>query len=365
MKKYTKKGKIPLFLKLSPLCIGLPISVLALQFDSIIGAIISITISIVAVLSLFFHYLVETDKKVTIYYGFIPISLKNLNGLDIVRTEWNSYEVLLYMNGKKNLFFFTGRLYNPTEESEDIEPEDDDVDYQALFKSLEKSSIHFSITEEPTNSYLGGLPKVPKDFVWPRYTNIQDYVVDIQDRPLLFIMDVDLSEIAHIETPLPKEGHLCVFYDQTSLPWGDEGEEKGLRIFYFNEETTLATPPLDLETVLEKRNIAFFEKLEVPTDEEYETTHSKFKHYFENHEKSPYYNSEYDYNTKLFGYEDSIQGFSRYGLNENKILLLQIDSYKDSDELLFGDNGKIYIYITQEDLDNLNFDNISYTLQCY
>ena len=47
-------------------------------------------------------------------------------------------------------------------------------------------------------------------------------------------------------------------------------------------------------------------------------------------------------------------------------LLFQMDSFMaGSFELIFGDSGRIYFYIRQQDLENRDFDKVWLILQCY
>ncbi|MBT30166.1 MAG: hypothetical protein CMO01_10950 [Thalassobius sp.] len=49
---------------------------------------------------------------------------------------------------------------------------------------------------------------------------------------------------------------------------------------------------------------------------------------------------------------------------ENWSLLLQIDS-NDALNMMWGDSGRIYYWIKNDDLLNRNFDNCWFCLQCY
>ncbi|MGB5500004.1 MAG: YwqG family protein, partial [Maribacter sp.] len=95
-------------------------------------------------------------------------------------------------------------------------------------------------------------------------------------------------------------------------------------------------------------------------------------------------------NHKIFGYSNNIQGEMELecqlvtnglycgdgsGFNDPKRkelekeknewkLLLQIDT-DDRTGMMWGDSGTLYYWIKQKDLENLNFDNAWFVLQCY
>jgi uncharacterized protein YwqG len=68
----------------------------------------------------------------------------------------------------------------------------------------------------------------------------------------------------------------------------------------------------------------------------------------------------------MLGCADLIQGNIVEDADDN-VLLLQLNSIEsvDADELMFGDCGAIYFYISRQDLKNKRFDRIKFELQCY
>lgn len=59
-------------------------------------------------------------------------------------------------------------------------------------------------------SRLGGMPDVPADFVWPASAA----------RPLHFLAQIDLRDVADASEALPSSGWLLFFYDARDMPWG-------------------------------------------------------------------------------------------------------------------------------------------------
>ena len=80
------------------------------------------------------------------------------------------------------------------------------------------------------------------------------------------------------------------------------------------------------------------------------------------------FNLEQPYDTigSMLGWADLIQGNIVEDADDN-VLLLQLNSIEsvDADELMFGDCGAIYFYISRQDLKNKRFDRIKFELQCY
>lgn len=67
-----------------------------------------------------------------------------------------------------------------------------------------------------------------------------------------------------------------------------------------------------------------------------------------------------------FGYADIIQNNIIEDLDEN-VLLLQLFSIEseDVDELMFGDWGNLYFYISRKDLKDKHFYRTIFDWQCY
>ena len=67
----------------------------------------------------------------------------------------------------------------------------------------------------------------------------------------------------------------------------------------------------------------------------------------------------------MLGYADLIQDAIVNDLNANVLLLHLSSIEEDSHELLFGDCGNIYFYISPQDLKNKDFKNLKFELQSY
>ena len=253
------------------------------------------------------------------------------------------------------------------------------------------------------SSKIGGKPAVPHDFAWPHYTGTAYNENESKRRPLSFLAQINLKDVADLdeETPLPKSGVLSFFYELETMTWGFDPKDKGsARVFYFPDESDLSIAdfPEGLEEYSKlpenavdlKQNISLPGYCEFDDDTEYE-----WEEYDECSAKLGYEpdDGSGDRN-KLFGYPDVIQnpmesecetvtrGY-RIGNPEDSakipekekadikakadewILLFQMGTVNDDGyELMFGDCGYIYFWIKKTDLKNGNFDNIWLILQC-
>lgn len=252
---------------------------------------------------------------------------------------------------------------------------------------------------------FGGRPDVPADFEWAYYNGLGYLDEEPKNRPLSFIAQFDLSEIAKYDTDnlLPKTGLLSFFYDCDTMRWGYDPKDRGCaRVFYFEDAGALSPAefPDDLEddfrfpeiaiTAHSEKSYQDFEDFLVQREKmlrEWEA--------FEAAEKSLGIYSEDDPEcSKLLGWADVIQGnmtrecelVSKRGYylgsgwdevtprdrqeteqwaNRDWLLLFQLDTVEtDGFELMFGDGGRIYFYIHKDDLAARNFDNVWLMLQC-
>src|SRR5690349_9472929 len=87
-------------------------------------------------------------------------------------------------------------------------------------------------TTRPGESKLGGLPDLPRDFIWPQWNGT----------PLDFLLQVNLAEAARHDpsSPLPQSGLLSFFYDLKEQPWGfDPKQLGGFRVCYTPDGVSL------------------------------------------------------------------------------------------------------------------------------
>lgn len=92
----------------------------------------------------------------------------------------------------------------------------------------------------PSNSHLGGLPRLPEGYAWPRTSS---------GKPLYFLAQIDCADI-RFRTPLPERGVLFFFGRGNAYAWNTEqpASEAG-RVLYAldaSARTPTRQPPADL-----------------------------------------------------------------------------------------------------------------------
>ncbi len=274
-----------------------------------------------------------------------------------------------------------------------------------LIKSA-RNSVRLTIGDAAENKIgttrFGGKPDVPKGFKWP-YFEGEDYGGERKSRPLSFLAQFDLEEIAQFDTEciLPKTGVLSFFYELNTQKWGYDPDDKGCaRVFWFEDKTKLHTAefPEDLEEffrlpplkIAAKSEKSYPSGVDFMLQRENEMT-ERWDEFDEICEKLGV--EEDGVISKLLGWANPIQGnmtmecelISRgYYLGDgwdevtpldrqeaeqwsskDWLLLFQLDIVDDGDfELMFGDGGRIYFYIRRDDLEARNFEDIWLILQC-
>lgn len=86
-------------------------------------------------------------------------------------------------------------------------------------------------------SRFGGLPDVPAAFDWPRW----------HERPLAFLAQINLADVAGFEcsVKLPRAGWLLFFYDPEQEAWGFDPADRGCsHVAYVDATATLVRRPL-------------------------------------------------------------------------------------------------------------------------
>lgn len=276
-----------------------------------------------------------------------------------------------------------------------------------VLKALSRNSIVMmpkqkGTVEHPSDSKIGGKPYLPADFTWPTYTDKEDNVT----RPLSFFCQIKLSEIKPYDKEglLPERGHLYFFYECESMRWGFDPEDKGAaRVFYYDTTDVIGIAPFDIpedineEYVIPEMPLKFKCEKSYPDLEEleyYGVDDGMCDDYDDALEKLGVDFDEDDGEHKLLGYANVIQGemlteaerVSRalycgdpesYNNTPKDVeeditrhaadwmLLCQLSTVEKGDfEFMFGDCGMLYFYIKKQDLKNMNFDNVHFSVQC-
>ena len=274
-------------------------------------------------------------------------------------------------------------------------------------ESLGKNSIVLKIAKKEKYklgaSRFGGKPDVPPDFIWPTYEG-ESYDNVVKDRPLTFLAQFNCEELAQFDKEhlLPDHGLLSFFYETDTQCWGYDPKDKGsARVYWFEDISALSAAnfPVDMEEDFK------FPMVKIKMDSK--TSYPSWQDFSEmipDEDDDDAFGVAWeeltgedpDDRSQLLGWPDVIQNsmFEECDLvsqgyclgnpeNWNRIpkgirqkaeetardrlvLLFQMDTVEGDDfELMFGDCGYIYFYITKEDLAARRFDRIWLILQCY
>ena len=249
---------------------------------------------------------------------------------------------------------------------------------------------------------IGGRPAVPEGFEWPYYTGKVYPGEECKSRPLSFLAQIDLKDVAHLDETgmLPKSGILSFFYELETMTWGYDPKDKGsARVYYFPEGTPLSPvdPPDDLEeyAILPELAMSFEQHISLPEFSDYDDgIDHDWDDYRDCCEECGYIPDDEGERIKLLGYPDLLQGSMEYeceavsrgiymgdgksfkALSESEksdifekgrewVMLFQMGTVEDGDyELMFGDCGHIYFWIRKQDLLECNFDGAWLIQQC-
>lgn len=277
------------------------------------------------------------------------------------------------------------------------------MDFTESIKNLQQNSLRLTIGgAAASRTRFGGAPDVPADFEWPVYETDTFEDSEVKPRPLAFLAQFDLAELAPLDTDgrLPKTGLLSFFYELGSQCWGYDPTDKGCaRVFWF-EDTENLTPadfPQDLpeEFRLPVLGITAEAEASYPSFEDFDADDTHMKEWDDYNESLAEFGVEErgSNSHKLLGWAEIIQGsmlieceMTSRGFNmgsgwdgmreqidklkstvrDEWQLLFQLDTVEQDDfELMFGDCGRLYFYIRREDLAQRRFDRVWLIQQCY
>ena len=273
--------------------------------------------------------------------------------------------------------------------------------YFNAVRPLAKNAVRLHPAPGPENgipigaSKLGGCPDLPAGTAWPRRPDT--------GLPLSFVCQLNYAEFKpyDVEDRLPDRGILYLFYDysEDGMPWGFDPEDSaGWAVRYYDCDPGILARtevPEDLAengAIFAATGLRFSARMELPNWESSlcegislseQERDRLFDWLDENAEDGA---AIY----KVLGHSDNIQGgmeleceIIAHGLSTGDgsgykqaqelnlgqfvgrwTLLLQIDS---SDELGmdWGDCGRIYLWITEQDLAARAFERSWLILQCY
>ena len=264
-----------------------------------------------------------------------------------------------------------------------------------FFKSHLKSEILIepkTIDEKQLavgQSKIGGQPDLPKNVVWFKEDN---------GKRLSFIAQINLEEASQFDKSesLPKQGILYFFYSAEQETWGFDIKDKDkFKVYCYDggsENLKRQDFPGDLaeHSKYKTCKLTFKSSVSLPNWEQTSISERLSKPEIDKYLDAT---EDLDLNVesnKLLGHSDNIQGPMELecqlvtnglycgdatGYNDprakelekgvdNWTLLLQVDSNYEESGMMWGDVGRLYFWITKDDLKNMNFDHCWLILQC-
>lgn len=252
---------------------------------------------------------------------------------------------------------------------------------------------------------FGGSPDMPSDMTWPERP-AYDYPAESglgdmlhpaaqAPAPLHFLAQIDLAQVAPVgvQLPLPREGLLLFFYDADVQPWGIHPVDvQGFKVIHIEAGTALERrtgpgrsfpcAPVRLgprdslpseEWVFNRllgrlgytRDRMHGEMEKLSENDFDEMTHSG--HALGGRPREMQGTMEWDCQAALHGLAADARPKAHRELYQGIVdwlLLAQFDS-DDALDWCWGDSGKLYFWIRQQDLAACRFDRVWVCLQCY
>ncbi len=250
-----------------------------------------------------------------------------------------------------------------------------------------------AIGESGRGSRLGGRPNLPDEIKWPM----------AKAGPMAFVAQIELADLTRFLDPsgLPATGRLCLFYDGVGRPWGFDPQDKALgwRIVHVADPSPCSPRAFPVDLASEHRFRA------VPLDCRLEWTFSEaplceLEGYVRRSGKAGKLQEEEYWEIRgervdaggpyhrMFGYAEEVQGPMELQaqLVSNGVycggnrtdprapqlapsardwrLLLQIDSDVDA-EMMWGDVGRLYFWMREQDMQAGDFDAAWLILQSH
>jgi len=241
-------------------------------------------------------------------------------------------------------------------------------------------TVALTCSDDVSNTYFGGLPKLPSGLSWPAN----------KSKPLIFLAQIDLSELppGFDASGLPASGTLFFFYDEDQ-PWGfDPADRTGWSVLYTSEETKSlpdfqGNPPLEIDqsyiemtatTTSPSLDHGLVEALEIPA-EELDCLDDFYEDQPSDHllgYPDPVQDDDMDLQCQLTSngvytgsgdYYHSVEGKALAPGRHDWILLAQF--FEIDENFPFGDLGKLYFWIRKQDLDAGDFSKVWAILQCH
>lgn len=244
---------------------------------------------------------------------------------------------------------------------------------------------------KPGSTKLGGTPDLPENTAWPECNGV----------PMALLAQLRLQDVAAYDHDgrLPQSGMLYFFYETKEQKWGFDPNDRGhWKVIYYDGDPAQlrpANPPENLpqESRFRACKLAYSNEITLPSWDSRDTERLKLSEKDGNRyvELLDAICNEGKTNHRILGHPDQIQGEMKLkcqlvshglytgdssGYDDSRRpalekgaddwqLLLQIDSDEDNTGAMWGDAGRVYFWIRQQDLQKRDFSNVWLVLQCY
>jgi uncharacterized protein YwqG len=241
---------------------------------------------------------------------------------------------------------------------------------------------------KPLRSRIGGLPDLPEAGLWPKN----------KGKSLAFLAQVNLGELQGKALPntLPADGMLYFFYEAQQSTWGSDPKDKGSWAVIYSEKLPDEAPsvayPADLPAEGRYKSVpvrlqagtSIPEPIQFVPDslsDDQQTEIADVYEQFIEHAGSlhqllglpaPIQDNGMEFDCQLAshgipadgkGYKDPRARSLKPGAKHWR-LLLQLDS-DDAAGMMWGDAGRLYFWILDNDLKDRHFENVWMVMQCY
>ena len=234
-------------------------------------------------------------------------------------------------------------------------------EYENIIKETMRYSneITFEIEEtKPWDSKLGGCPYLE---------NIEDYPMDSDGKPMVFLAQINLSDLNNLNE-LPSKGLLQFFITNDDM----YGLEDDIVVNYIedykkDEDGLIKENPYendegyDMGLPFSKNGKMHFEERQMPISSSLDKFDELFKDKLSEEEYDKLQDDCYACDSRVGGYPYFVQ--SDYGFADDDFLLLQLD-IDDTCGIMFGDSGNCTFSISKDDLKNRDFSKVTYDWQC-
>ncbi len=234
-------------------------------------------------------------------------------------------------------------------------------EYEEIIKMSIRKSNEITFTLEntrPWESKLGGCPYLEK---------IEDYPIDLQGKPMVFLVQINLSDLVELEN-MPQRG-LLQFYIHNDECYGYDApcEVRYIEEYITDVNQLIIKNPYQEEykelLPFDRDGKMNFELREMPISCTCEKFNDLFKGSSFIKEQEDKMWDEFDASgSRVGGYPYFIQSEPTY-CDEYNILLLQLD-VEDVCGIMFGDSGNCNFFIKEENLKNRDFSKVEYDWQC-